>query len=452
MSYSVALSNVEQLDDLRNQRSVINQKISELKKSLKGLRKTNRSTKSKIKYRHKKIKSLTTSQQDIPTINKFKKGLGRLVIFEFEQPELIQESNIQNIMNTIKVWQHIVKEKFPSAKNILVRLTVVAMNKEVVSSLATSIDNIEERLSLFSKNHSTDPNNPYMLFLQFVSFLVTQELQGGCSKRKGPIVLNVKDNKYTFYNPKSKGNNCFIQCLIKYTGINCNANKVRDLLKIKRNILIDLETTKKIAEHFKIKSYCILINDILTKQLKTNIKNRYKIVLKIGNDDGPIFMLDNEHYSLHLKTEIINKNHCSFCGADYIDKHKCSKQSRLYYQKKVLGKTDQVINTGVQDNSFYDNVYFKIEYNDELKPSHVGWYDSLTNEYYYNTFNQFILLMLKLNNRNFIAYKGCINEFRDIMNKLITPEPKIIKQLMDNGDIIEGNIEENKEEQNDKDN
>ena len=233
-------------------------------------------------------------------------------------------------------------------------------------------------------------------------------------------------------------------------------NSIRKLFQVQPNDKIDVQTALKIFEHYREN----------TAGLK--IWKNSTIVGEVGGNPVLCLWLEEEHYSI---LQIKQYQHCKECGRNYLSKHECNTNRKVYKAVKQ-GKNRFVIDTYKQDDTNFDEssnvvvVHYDIETHTRKAmnsialhtPYIVGFIDNVSNQFRYfageDCMEQFIRHLFtyswatKVYINAFNGAKFDHYEFVKKMNKLNKAEAtdtyKLNQVVLNNGSILKatvGNIE-----------
>ena len=254
------------------------------------------------------------------------------------------------------------------------------MNHTLLTSALTQ-SKLEDLYRKFLKMIEEDYNdNTYedISFIEFLSgnILIRRDLKGGCSRKETEEYL-WKGNKGIRL--KANWNNCGLE-IIRYINPNIPNNLfIRKLFNIRPKLMINTLDLYKIAFYYKVNIDIILNNELVEKEEELNFENDNKVIV----------LLEREHYTILLETnvrtttnKIINKNiviqelenkkikqeeviiegdykqvgkykHCLKCNKKYIKKHNaCQEADNNYHTKKSIKK--------------YGRIYLDLETRDDL--------------------------------------------------------------------------------------
>ena len=285
---------------------------------------------------------------------------------------------------------------------------------------------------------------------------IIEAFEGGCNKteRKSNTL------KHRVIYPKSSDNNCFFKCIQPYIPAlrqrvsKSACNSIRKQFEVASNDKIDVQTALKIFESYRENTAGLQI-------WKNNT-----IIGEVRGNPVLCLLLEDEHYSI-LETK--QYKHCKECGRNYLSKHECNTNRKVYKAVKD-GNNRYVINTYRRDDTNFDEssnvvvVHYDIETHTRKTinsialhtPYIVGFVDNVSNEFQYfageNCMEQFIrhlftyswatkVYINAFNGSKFDHYK-----FINKMNKMNKQHDayKLNKVVLNNGSVLKatvGNIE-----------
>lgn len=330
--------------------------------------------------------------------------------YELSQPILATNTNIKEITAML----HHLKDLTMSRDDVreggyVVHAKMVLNSLDKSNKLSkTELIKMEEKIifkqlqSMVSKNY--DVIN-YKLYITHVDIIVSiLPTKGGCENRCKTENFEFNEGYVKLINPKSKNNNCLIQCFIHSMKLKTRAESVRLKVGLIPNKMICIADINKISEFFQ-RSY-ILVNQE-HKHLKSN---------KIKSDKTPplqLFLI-GEHY-MYGEQAVFFSN-CQTCGKRIREDnttHKCNITNQNHFERTVKNNKIVKIKNIIEKKELnYDKVcYFDLETFQESN-QHIPYACGYKHQgKYYQDYGQdcmdnFIDYIISLENTTITAYNA----------------------------------------------
>ena len=262
---------------------------------------------------------------------------------------------------------------------------------------------------------------------------------GCCDSKKGKLIetLKYKNSTIKLYSPRSSNDNCLIMCFIKCLDLKGNRFKMDQIRKdadVELEGMISFENVEKIADYFEV-GY-VLLNEKQEIISSKNIQDENKVTI----------MLMKNHYYIVKDTSY---RYCQKCGKTVnADKdHRCSNKKVCYKNRKLDGKRDYVPMISCKEKvKMNDNdiVFFDLEtFQDENKHAHEPYAcgysigkEKPTISYGKDCMDDFIDMILKLENKSICAYNGSGFDFYILLEKLADRDIDVNNIILSSGAIL----------------
>lgn len=289
----------------------------------------------------------------------------------------------------------------------------ISSKSELIKEMETEIENMRLKCEVSDVD----------LFITGYELISVAPPAGGCDGRRH----HNKIGDLKIYSPKSKGNNCLLQCMNEATGKTYKNDHTRLQLGLPIGTKISLDDMEKVA---KLYEHTISVSDE-----KGSILGEYNAGHKVVH-----IMLYYDHYVL-LEGKVST---CSKCNRKWIKTHKCN-QRELLYKAKMRGerfviprKITKEEAFDVKNMFFYDIETFKNGSEYSITPyAYCWWVDGHTyHSYGEGSTEVFIEALLSQKDKIICAYNGAGFDFHFLMGEIIKRGLTIQNSIINGGQIL----------------
>lgn len=312
-------------------------------------------------------------------------------------------------------------------------------------SLKTILQTIKNKII---DRHHNQNSGEINIFIAMTIFVFTLPEKGGCSNcEKIHQKIKYKERTVKIISPKSSNNNCLFMCFcysLKLNGNSFNFKKIRKELDFEPDEMINIDDVKKVAKYFN--TGYVLLNQ------KQEIISYYDL----ESQPSVHIMLFNNHY---YSCKYIDYNKCKHCNTKLLENnttHICNIKRITYYQNQLGKKNDFVsmINPSSKGNKKIDDdkmIFFDLETFQE-SINHIpyacgyslGSSKDVKINYGINCMDEFINLLLTVQDKTICAYNGSGFDFYILLSYLKDKNIEIKNIIISNGCILSFKFNNNK--------